>query len=216
MHGHPSLNMPGKFTRCQLLNTHCLLPEWRQTVSATSRHYAGRQSMLCKAIFLLQAWTEGTFDSPELPPGGVLNFCTRSTPLRNDSSLVGVKKKKKKKKITTLSVPLDPHTGFPVWNISSTILYRGEATDGTIYLQGLRMLDPVKKASSRCVLYNVWELCFNWWMFLLTLPLVTSFPASFVVLLLSGNCNISCLEQCCATVPHTPRCKCNFSTEIIK
>ena len=29
---------------------------------------------------------------------------------------------------------------------------------------------------------------------------MTSFHASFVVLLRSGNCNISCLELCCATV----------------
>ena len=52
------------------------------------------------------------------------------------------------------------------------------------------------------------------YLFLLTLPLVRSFQASFVVLMRSGNCNISRLELCCATVRHTPRS--NFSTEIIK
>ena len=31
---------------------------------------------------------EGTFDSPWLPPGGVLNFCIRSTPLRFTQKVV--------------------------------------------------------------------------------------------------------------------------------
>ena len=37
--------------------------------------------MLGKAIFLIHAQKEGTFDV--LPPGGVLNLCVRSTPLQD-------------------------------------------------------------------------------------------------------------------------------------
>ena len=47
-------------------------------------------------------------------------------------------------------------------------------------------------------------LCHWWRLFVLLL--------SF--LLWSGNCNILCLELCCAIVRHTPHC--NFSTGIIK
>ena len=42
-----------------------------------------RQSMLCKAIILLQALKERIFDRPGLPPREFLQFCVRSTPLRD-------------------------------------------------------------------------------------------------------------------------------------
>ena len=56
------------------------------TLISSSLGPGSRQSMLCKAIFLLQIEIDGTFDSPGAPPTRrVLNSCVRGTPLRERS-----------------------------------------------------------------------------------------------------------------------------------